>query len=229
MREEAGFRWTGVAGVLLIAIVSLMTGFPAASSADVQDERLYLALGDSAAAGFGDDPPGGGYVRRLGEIYETELGITGTQNFAVGGATTTSLIAGQLDLAVSKIGEASDVKALTVTVGGNDTLQGCSMRWDDPSCPLRPNLAEIFSRLNTALGADPGEEVFTAMAYYNPYAGLQPREGSFEIALVGGNRVAGVCDSGGNMGLNDVILEEAGKAGIPVADPYAALLPGGRR
>lgn len=229
MRDETRIKGIGVGGALLLsALFLLWVSFPATASAGVEDEKLYLALGDSAAAGFGDDPPGGGYVRRLGEIYETELGVTDTVNLAAGGATSISLIASQLDPAIAKIAEASDVRALTVTIGGNDTLRGCSTQFDEPSCPFRPNLATIFSELNDALEADPGEEVFTAMAYYNPYAGLQPQEGSYEIALVGMNDVAGVCDAEGFLGLNDVILQEAGKAGIPVADPYAALLPQGQ-
>ena len=61
------------------------------------------------------------------------------------------------------------------------------------------------------------------MAYYNPNSGIGgSQEVSVDQALLGTNLKMGCFDSGQSVGLNDLIYQEAGKLGIPVANPYAA-------
>ncbi len=61
------------------------------------------------------------------------------------------------------------------------------------------------------------------MAYYNPSSGTGGGlETSRRRMLLGNNLVVGCADTGVNVGLNDVIYQEAGQLGVPVADPYPA-------
>lgn len=91
---------------------------------------LYLALGDSVAAGTGASTPAeGGYAAlvggRLGEVVgERVLRL----NLAVPGETTTSFVSnGQLDWALLLLTAAKrsgvDVGPITVTIGANDLLR----------------------------------------------------------------------------------------------------------
>ena len=88
---------------------------------------------------------------------------------------------------------------------------------------MRANLAYIFGQLKTALAADPGVEPFIVMAYYNPASGKgDSTEASDDTKLLGTNHTVGCADTGAKVGLNDLIYQEAGKLGIPVANPYPA-------
>ena len=115
---------------------------------------------------------------------------------------------------------------MTIDIGGYEAILGgpaCPGHWDEPGCPARANLADILGQLKTALAADPGTEPFTAMAYYNPASGKgDATEAADDAALLGTNNAVGCSDAGANVGLNDVIYQEAGNLGIPVANPYPA-------
>ena len=115
---------------------------------------------------------------------------------------------------------------MTIEIGGSEAFLGgpCPGHWDQPGvCPVRANLAYIFGKLKMALAGDPGPERFTAMAYYNPNSRIGgSQEASVDQALLGTNLKMGCFDSGQSVGLNDLIYQEAGKLGIPVANPYAA-------
>jgi len=191
----------------------------------------YVALGDSIGAGAGaGPPPGAGYVYLLYDEYASSLGATSLLNRSQSGATSTSLISGgQLDTALADIDAASDTKAVTIDIGGNDYLNGtCRGDWDDPSgCPFRANLATALGALKQALGNDPGDEPFTVMAYYNPGAGTASA-GVYDADLLGANGRIDCTDSGADVGLNDVILQEAATLGIAVADPYPAFEAAGQ-
>ena len=77
--------------------------------------------------------------------------------------------------------------------------------------------------LKAALQTDLGAETFTTMAYYNPSSGTGGGlETSRARMLLGSNFQVGCADTGVNLGLNDVIYQEAGELGVPVADPYPA-------
>jgi lysophospholipase L1-like esterase len=170
------------------------------------------------------------YVNRLYVNYQPTLGADELLNRSQPGATSTSLKdGGQLTTALADINAASDTKAVTIDIGGNDYLTGkCTTNWDAPStCPYRANLASILSQLKAALAADPGDERFAVMAYYNPGVGLSS-EGEFDLARLGANLVIGLSDTGADVGLNDVIYQEAARLGIQVADPSAAFKASGQ-
>jgi lysophospholipase L1-like esterase len=187
----------------------------------------YVALGSSLSNGYRSEssPTSKGFVGRLFSDYQASLAVNRLLNEAEDGASSTSLRSkGQLLRGLADINAASDTKALTIEIGGNEAIgeSSCPGHWHQPGvCPVRANLAYILSKLETALGADPGAERFTTMAYYNPSSRTgSAQEASLDRSLLGNNLRVGCSDSGTNVGLNDVIYQEAGKLGVPVANPY---------
>jgi lysophospholipase L1-like esterase len=198
---------------------------PELELAEAGSPALYVALGDSVAAGPGT------YVDHLLPHYESTLGVTQLSNRAVSGETSGSIRTnGQLDRALADISAASDTRAVTIDIGGNDRFE-CADSWD--SCPFRYNLSATLSDLKAALDSDPGAESFAAMAYYNPASGLggtgEYSESSYDRGLLGTDLVID-CEimAGPRVGINDLIYQEAGRRGALVADPYLAFKTGGQ-
>jgi hypothetical protein len=103
-------------------------------------------------------------VDRLFPHYQSTLGVTQLSNRAQSGEDSGSIrTGGQLASALADINAASDTRAVTIDIGGND--RECADRW--ASCPFRYNLFATLSDLKEALDSDPGTESFAAMAYYN--------------------------------------------------------------
>jgi lysophospholipase L1-like esterase len=225
-------RWVE-STVLIFAPVVLLMSMPAPAIASLpgmhsrQDATaLYVALGDSVAAGPGT------YVERLFPYYQSTLGVTQLSNRAVSGETSGSLrTGGQLDSALADVNAASDTRAVTIDIGGNDRFE-CADSW--ASCPYRYNLYATLSDLKAALASDPGAETFAAMAYYNPASGLggdAPDSGEswYERQLFGTDLVVN-CEitEGPQVGGTDVIYQEAGRRGALVANPYPAFKEAGQ-
>lgn len=188
----------------------------------------YIALGDSVGAGGGASTAAKGYVGVLFSRFQGGLGVDQLLNRSVGGATSASMNSGQLPIALNDINAASDTQAVTIDIGGNDYLGGsCQTTREPPTCMLRPNLASALSQVNAALAADPGTEAFIVMAYYNPGFGTAS-EATYDTGLLGANHAIGLSDTGADVGLNDVIYQDAAAAGIPVADPYPLFKPLGQ-
>jgi lysophospholipase L1-like esterase len=187
----------------------------------------YVALGDSLSNGFNASSPAKGFVGLLYSDYQASLGVNQLLDEAENGASSTTLRDnGQLARGLADINASTDTKAVTIEIGGYEAFfpSPCPGHWDEPNtCPVRANLAYIFGQLKTALGHDPGTEPFTTMAYYNPYSGTgSSNEATDDTTLLGDNHAVGCSDTGANVGLDDVIYQEAGKLGIPVANPYPA-------
>jgi len=209
----------------------LLTGALAVAPSAVAAQAPYVALGESIAAGVGASSPATSYVGLLYTHYQSSLGVDALSNRAEGGASSSQLLyGGQLANALADINDGSDTRAVTIGIGGNDgQALGCSHNWDNPPCPFRANFAAILSQLAVALDADPGEEAFAAMAYFNPASGKGGgEEFSFDQGLLGDNLSIGCQDHGAAAGLNDVIYQEAGNYAALVADPYAAFKQGGQ-
>lgn len=158
---------------------------PGAVSAEVPDGPLYVALGDSLAAGY---QPGGAELRdsaypalaaaRLGRGGE-ELGVA---NLACSGETTgTFLDGGKCEYAAeSQLAQAEqllrerrdDVRLVTLDIGGNDLLRCAARLQVDAKCAaaglgtVDENLPTILSRLRAAAGPDVPVLV---LGYYNPW------------------------------------------------------------
>ncbi|HEV8648834.1 MAG TPA: SGNH/GDSL hydrolase family protein [Actinomycetes bacterium] len=239
--------------LLLVGIpvlLSLLTLGPASAEPDggqppMGGRPLYLALGDSVAAGVGaSDRAVTGYVPRLYDLLREEpscqpLGSPGCRslvlrNLAVGGATSTTLLAGQLPAAVAELrarngdqNPRNDVEVVTIDIGGNDVFGVV------PSCTAGPTpqcLALVQARLTTfatnftqILGAlraaaGPGT-VIVAMTYYNPLAScdLAALAPLADVVLEGGPGFDGR--------LNDLIRRISAANGVAVAETYGKLGP----
>jgi lysophospholipase L1-like esterase len=122
---------------------------------------LYLALGDSIAVGQGaSDPATKGYVALVAEALRQQHGDSlEVMNLAVGGATTQDLIDEQLAPALEQLRTRSDVRALTITIGGNDLNEiqdspDAAVCLADPlseECPIPEVLAGTRDRLTRIL------------------------------------------------------------------------------
>ncbi len=184
---------------------------------------VYLALGDSIAAGTGaSDADSTSYVALVAEALPSRYGPTLVlRSLAEGGDTTADLIDKYLSQAVEVL-EQGDVRVVTVTIGGNDLFQYsstpvCIDDPGDPDCPLQDGLLEVTERLDRILGelrAAGPLTVIVIQLYPNLFSGtgevnlsgIIVREGAPEVAF-------GL--------LNDVIAEVAGRNGVLLADPRA--------
>jgi lysophospholipase L1-like esterase len=189
-------------------------------SACSESQNPYVALGDSVTAG---------YASRLFPHYQSTLGANEFLNRARGGETSGSLRAnGQLTTALADINGPTDTRVVTINIGGNDALAGpCA--WSEPSCPFRANFSATLNDLVSALAADPGQEPLVTMAYYNPASGRgDSQEAQFDMTLLGSDGVRDCAGTGSQLGLNDVISQEAAANGALLADAYPAFRQGGQ-
>lgn len=169
------------------------TPAPSASASPSDDASgaggLYVALGDSLAAGY---QPGGAELRDTAypALTATRLEAGGgdltLENLGCSGETTTSLVKGgkcdfaagsQLEQAEKLLTGSEDVALVTIDIGGNDLLRcvrgGAQI---DTSCvtsgvaTVKKNLPAILERLRTAAGDDVPVLV---LGYYNPWLAAQ--------------------------------------------------------
>jgi lysophospholipase L1-like esterase len=146
---------------------------------------LYVALGDSLAAGY---QPGGAELRDTAypaltaDRLEADGADLTVENLGCSGETTTSLLEGgkcdfaagsQLEQAEKLLSSSDDVALVTIDIGGNDLLRcvrgGAEV---DAACvtkgvaTVRKNLPSILERLRSAAGPDVPVLV---LGYYNPW------------------------------------------------------------
>ena len=193
---------------------------------------LHVALGDSVAAGIGAaEPAARGYVPVLTRLLQERLECTAAspapgcplrlRNLAVSGATTDTLVRDQLPAALDLLSGATDVRLVTVTIGGNDVfgpvLRSCGDAPRGRTCEraVRATLQEADQGLARVLrplaAAKEPETVLAVMTYYDPVpacelARLQPLA---ERVLEG---------SGRSPGLNDLVRARAAQVGAVVAE-----------
>ena len=181
--------------------------------------RVYIALGDSIAAGTGaSDSATTSYVALVAEAVRERLGgDLELVDLSVGGATTQSLIDEQLPPAIERL-EQGDVRLVTLTISGNDLnqLQDAPVCFQDPGgveCPLDDVLLDVEQRLSRILRdlqqASPGT-IIAIQAYPNLFSGTgnileRPADIAFEL-------------------LNGVIIGLAQRYGIVLADPVRAFV-----
>lgn len=228
--------------LLVLVTVLAMTMVPLAAGAETEENPIQLGLGDSVAWGFGaSDPSTTGYVPlvnlRAPDLYCVE-GPSGCApvdlvNMAVPGATSTSLIANQLQPALELLtarnsddNPSNDVVLVTVTIGGNDlfnpVIAACS-GGVTPECAeviangfatYAANLGHILGSLRAAAGPD---TEIAMMTYYNPLgacflADLAPLA---DLVLEGGGPLP--------FGLNDIIRGVSAATGVTVVETYGKL------
>jgi lysophospholipase L1-like esterase len=149
-------------------------------------------------------------------------------NRGVSGATTTTLLSGQLPGAVALLEERNgnatpvdDVRLITLTIGGNDVFgpviaacrngvtPTCASTLSTQLSRVDANYATILTQLREAAGP---RTTIAVMTYYNPLpacplAALAPLA---DIVLEGGGPVA--------LGLNDIIRQQAAAVGAVVVE-----------
>jgi lysophospholipase L1-like esterase len=205
----------------------------------------YIALGDSVAAGAGA-PAGLGYVPLLaGELSDARNCGEGQavgcrlelDNRSVGGATTVSLISGQLPGAVAVLEERNqnstpvdDVRLITITIGGNDVFNPviaacaagftaiCQTTVAQQFTQVSTNYATILRELRAAAGP---ETTIAVMTYYNPLSNPGCRLTALtqlgDLVLEGGGPLT--------FGLNDIIRQQAAAFGAVVVETGGVVAP----
>jgi lysophospholipase L1-like esterase len=184
--------------------------------------NVYLALGDSIAAGSGSsDVDSSSYVALIDEALRARYGETlELQSLAVAGHATQNLIDEQLGPAVERLLE-GNVRLVTVTIGGNDLGQfaaevACLPDPADLACPLEDGLLDVERRLSLILrelrNADP-EVTIMLQLYPNLFSGTahqfeRPADIAFDL-------------------LNGVITGVARRHDVLLADPRHAFVAEG--
>jgi lysophospholipase L1-like esterase len=201
----------GVVGAsVALTLAAAVSGAPTRASGE-QQGGLYVALGDSIAAGNGASSVLKSYVQLYyGYLQSNGSGVTDLLNRSRAGATSTNLRNERLAAAVAVINESSDTKVVTISIGLNDVEPG-GREYDPscptanaPACPLAGNLRAILAALNTALATDPGDETVQLMEYYNPDIGT-PNQSATRELLLGSDGKVDCSGTGAALGLNDLI------------------------
>jgi len=235
-------RWMGL-HLAAVAVALVAAAGPGLAFADGEHGRHgerdgYLALGDSLGVGTGVSTPA--HLGYVAWVHRAAIpGHTALTNLSRGGETSVTMISnGQLAEAVAAIGGESDVKIVTLDIGGDDLLpllksEPCVSDPTGAACQgvigaqlagFNASFPTILGTIQAALAADPGDEAFAVMTYYNPFSGTgSPFETPVNGALLG---LDGVVDCAAaqanpqNAGLNDLITCTANFFGVPVVDVY---------
>ena len=217
----------------------------------VPGQPVMIALGDSWAAGAGSTP-GNDYVTLLHARLAADYGCPPTAvaqaaakckqlqlvDLAVGGATTPSLIAGQLPAALALLEERNqdanprnDVEVITLHIGGNDVVNPiinaclggltatCLTTITSELSAYRADLTSLLSALREAAGPETAIVIGT---YDNPI-------GSCFLGAVPGAVALGALslEGGGPVpaGLHDVMRQVAAEFDVLVAGVYGQFVP----
>ena len=244
-----------VAAATVLALSGAMPALAGSSKPKGFGQPVYLALGDSVAAGAGAQPFVSGYPEQTGARLEQGYNVAADKatpnaatdfqvvNYAMGGATTVSLIQVQLPQAIALIEERradrdpfNDVAVISVTIGGNDifnpvvgacvldtTPTDCQTVVDAALAATGAGVTEIFRRLTAAAGRH-AEVIVTT--YYNSLGScflsqVNPAAVAIGDAVLEGGAVAGLVEV--TDGLNDRIRNAAASSGAQVAELYGAL------
>jgi lysophospholipase L1-like esterase len=241
-RRRGLLTLVGFVLVIVGPAVSIAAGHPRGGSDD--RHPLYIALGDSWAAGFGASAPSEGYVPQLHAALRRTLRCVPRRrygckdlelaNLAQGGATTASLNATQLPTALALLrthngdhSRRNDVKVVTLHIGGNDVvppiLASCSVVIDAACVAVftgamaeyRRNLGTTFGALRAAAGHRTRLVIGTYDYMLVPPCPVSPPPGN--PILEGG--------SGLEPGLHDVMREVARRYRGTVAEVVGRLEP----
>jgi lysophospholipase L1-like esterase len=233
--------------VAATAALLLPLGASAAAPPADAAPAVYLSLGDSLGVGVGSAPfertgvARTSYAEHLRHLLSGQAhgGIDAFVNLARRGETTsTFLLNGQAVGATQAIAAPSDVRVITLNLGGNDLLGLLSGPCADPLTPtcelavaqalgtVSANYPRVLAALLQALAAsqDPGGAQVLALTVYNPFSGTGSRyEAPVDRVLLGADLKLD-CPAAAadplDAGLNDVIACTARAAGVTVVDLY---------
>jgi acyl-CoA thioesterase I len=192
--------------ILVVGLLLGVTGQPVAAQAA---QPVYLALGDSLALGVeapanNDGQPG--YAALIASRLQEMDPAFAYTNLAVAGATSASLLSGQLPAAEAFLATTcADV--ITLDIGGNDV--GRILTGETTAAVAIPafeaNFRTILSRLTSAAAAGGCAPRIATMDYYNPYPGLPIPPTNDTLADLYQPQ------------LNAIIRQVASEFGVPVA------------
>ncbi len=228
--------------VYLLVVLLLLVGLALPGAAEEPSRPMYIALGDSVAAGSGASIEQHQYVSWV-DRWATSADCRDDMpeacprlellNLSVGGATSGSLIATQLPVALAKIGArnydadpGNDVVLITIDIGGNDLFQpvlAACAGGVTPQCvatiqtvftTYAGNLAFILGSLQAAAGPD---TEIVMMTYYNSLlaCNLSPLAPLADLVLQGGPPLP--------FGFNDIIRNTSAFFGVGIAETYGLL------
>jgi lysophospholipase L1-like esterase len=232
----------------VVALLALVVAGPAVAARPALNpgQPVQLSLGDSWGSGYGA-APGAGYVDVLHERLQADWACLPArsdrarggcpslqlENISVPGATTPTLIAGQLPAATALLadrnGDANprnDVEVVTVSIGGNDVvnpiLEAC-LGGVTVSCQqtVQAEFAAYAADLRTALSAlrtAAGPDTPIVLGTYDNGLGacvLAPAEPLGDLVLEGGGPLPA--------GLHDIMRGVAAEYGVLIADSYGDL------
>jgi lysophospholipase L1-like esterase len=245
-------RLAMLASLTALALLALAPSASATIKTPIQ-----LSLGDSWGFGVGSaNPSTGGYVPRLHETLKQKFDCTPNlrifqacrtlelRNISVGGATTPSLIAGQLPQAQALLAERNtninpfdDVKIITVSIGGNDVFNpivaACVPAGLTPTCvgtilselgTYQADLTSLLSSLRTAAG--PSTRIVLG-TYDNAIVGSCPIAAAPGGTQLGAGVLEGFGPGSGPLvnGLHDVMRSVAPAFGVEIAEVNGDLNP----
>jgi lysophospholipase L1-like esterase len=235
--------------LLVCLLVGAVAAAPApAAKPDKGDKQpVYLALGDSWAFGIGATVPAeSGYVAQLADLLREDYKCVPANcsdlqllNLAVPGATTPTMISGQLpdalEILAARNGDRyprNDVEVITISIGGNDvvnpilaaclssSIETCFQTIASELAALRTDLTTALSALREAAGEDTRIVIGT---YDNSMPSCALGQNPLVAALAGAVLEGG---PGIAQGMNDVIRDVADDYGVEVAEVFGDLAPG---
>ncbi|MGH8923382.1 MAG: SGNH/GDSL hydrolase family protein [Acidimicrobiia bacterium] len=225
--------------IAVLTVVMLIIPSAGWASAGPPEGPVHLALGDSVAFGVGTPNEAKlGYNAMLNRWAHAidcregpEAACPGLElvNLSVPGATSASLIAGQLQPALALIADRNgdndpdnDVILITLTIGGNDLVNPVFQNCPGPNCV--PTVQAIFASysqnlaliLGSLRAAAPDAQI-VMMTYYNPLGSCfrAPLAPLADVLLEGGPGVP--------VGFNDIIRLVAASTDVDIADTYGQL------
>jgi len=226
MRGSAGLGSCALVAALLVGVLALAAcgggsdetaGARGAQAESSQSEAeaggIYLALGDSYAAGLGaSDAATTSYVALVWQDLRQRFPRLELVNLAVAGHTSRELLDEQLPSALRAV-EEGGVRTVTISIGGNDLMvlganEECVRDPTSAACPLGEELVEVEANLGRTLGelrAAAGLDVpIVIMTYPNMFS--IPGHPFEEPAAPALGR------------LNEVVREVAGRYDVGVAE-----------
>ena len=237
-------RTTAVRSTVIAALLALVLAVPV--SAAPPTPTVYLGLGDSLTEGQGaSDWDATGYVPLFADYVagRPHGNAKNLVNLGFGGETTASFMAdGQLGAALAVIAEPSDVRVVTLSLGGNDLLD---LLYTDTPCAtpggigsdacaaaVAAALGGVAARYPQIVGAlvgalaveDPVPEDVYVLTLYNPFKGTGTAyDAAIDFALFGADATVDctALSNPMNAGLNDIMACTADYFGWKVVDGYA--------
>jgi lysophospholipase L1-like esterase len=147
---------------------------------------VYVALGDSLAAGFIVSDPQAAYVARIAQTLRQQKDIQ-VRNFAVPGETSRSMLQRQLPQALAFIkaqrAAGKRVSPITLDIGGNDAnaVERASQETKRRTIQaIETNIDSALQQLVAATTDANGQRTadIAIMTYYNPFPGDASEQGS---------------------------------------------------